>query len=248
MNRHWIFDLDDTLVECRAHFLAAERGFMHAFRNHPAGITPEAARKVLREENLRRLHAREFHPEAVLRAHKAALDRLFALSPVPPEVREAVLAAGEIPLRAQYRILPGAIDALETLARKDVRLGCLTLGDPDFQMTKLRRAGLAGYFDSVRVVRRRKTPAVFRGLARRIGGSNATMVGDSLTDDMRPALLAGCRAVWIEHAPTERRLDDREVGPDALDLFARLRSVAEVPRILERILARGRGSGTPLSR
>ena len=96
--------------------------------------------------------------------------------------------------------------------RKRFKLLLVTKGDPIVQRRRIREAGLAGYFDSIYVVRD-KTPERLREILKKEGAASeeVAMVGDSLRSDIRPALEIGATAVWIpssgwdyEHAELPR--------------------------------------------
>ena len=95
-------------------------------------------------------------------------------------------------------------------ARATHRLGLVTNGASCLQREKLEGAGLAGCFDAVVVsgdIGIGKPDAAPYARALELLGArpeDATMVGDSLANDVDGALAAGLRAVWLNRGGRER--------------------------------------------
>lgn len=97
--------------------------------------------------------------------------------------------------------LPGALEALEQLARR-VPTGIYTQsGFPEYQLKCMEDAGVLEIVPPTRVrVTPEKTTAAFRETARALGaraGPGVWMVGNSVRSDVNPALAAGARAIWV---------------------------------------------------
>ena len=91
------------------------------------------------------------------------------------------------------------------------------------------RSGLDGYFEHVVLAQdigvRKPDPHFFEIVARQAGCEPAeiTHVGDSLSEDIHPANVAGLRTVWINrHGQT----------PSAVRPSAEIRSLRELPAVL----------------
>jgi putative hydrolase of the HAD superfamily len=114
------------------------------------------------------------------------------------------------------------LDGLVGLRAAGWRLGAVTNGQPDNQVAKLRRTGLADHLDgwcvSAEVGVRKPDPAIFRLAARRCGRSiedgsiDGWMVGDSAELDVDGGRRAGLATFWVSHGrpwPADRTPPDR---------------------------------------
>jgi putative hydrolase of the HAD superfamily len=129
--------------------------------------------------------------------------------------------------RAYHEVFEDVVPALDELGRRH-RLALITNGASCLQREKLDASGLAGRFDAVVVSgdsgAGKPDPAIFRLALDRLGGeaAGAWMIGDSLERDVRGALGAGLRAVWVN-----RFGDDGDHEPQVTTL-------AELPALLAR--------------
>ena len=98
--------------------------------------------------------------------------------------------------------LPGAIDAVETIAR-DHRVGVVTNGAPAMQSAKLRGVGLADAFETVvhagYDARAKPDPEPFEHALTELETSaeRAVHVGNSLSSDVAGAHAAGVASAWL---------------------------------------------------
>ena len=98
--------------------------------------------------------------------------------------------------------LPGALDAVETVAR-DHRVGVVTNGAPAMQSAKLRGIGLADAFETVvhagYDARAKPDPEPFEHALTELGTSaeRAVHVGNSLSSDVAGAHAAGVASAWL---------------------------------------------------
>ncbi|MFB3738778.1 MAG: HAD family hydrolase [Candidatus Velamenicoccus archaeovorus] len=128
---------------------------------------------------------------------------------------------------------PGAREVVPVLAHR-YRLG-LIANQPSAVREALIRDGLDEHFE-VRLVSEdvgieKPDPEIFRRALERasVEPERATMVGDRLDHDVRPARAAGMRAVWMLRGeapddPTPEQLEEAD---------AVVRSLAELPATLE---------------
>lgn len=129
--------------------------------------------------------------------------------------------------RARYEVFPDAEATLRKLSATYV-LGLVTNGASCLQRDKLRASGLSSYFEVVVVsgdvgVAKPDASVFGRALAE-LAADRAVMVGDSVENDVRGALAAGLRAVWVNRSGRPR--------PDDLDV-PEVMSLSELPRVLE---------------
>jgi HAD superfamily hydrolase (TIGR01549 family) len=105
--------------------------------------------------------------------------------------------------QSNVEFLPGAPEALDALSA--YRVGMVTDGDPWMQSQKLASLGIDGCFE---VVVHGGHDAPYKPNAEPfhvalkeldVAPENAVHVGNSLESDVRGALAAGLRAVWVPH-------------------------------------------------
>jgi putative hydrolase of the HAD superfamily len=180
-----------------------------------------------------------------------AAQKWAAAQGVPWTERDAreVRARAEAVFERTARVDSAAAEVLAQL-RQRAGVVLLTQGDVDVQRRRVDDSGLANLVDRVVIVRR-KSAALFAGLARDLAGrvEAATSIGNSSRCDIAPALDAGLSAVWLHQAPAWA--GEQQPLPD----HPRLRTadgLAQVPSEVE--LVRGRrlnraGAGaSPLAR
>jgi putative hydrolase of the HAD superfamily len=92
----------------------------------------------------------------------------------------------------------GAEEILQYLRSNNYQLGLLTKGDKEVQRNKIRKSGLAHYFDVVEIVSDKKTDT-YVNFVKDYGliAGDCYMIGDSIKSDVNPALKAGLSAVYI---------------------------------------------------
>jgi len=149
-------------------------------------------------------------------------------------VRE-ILSLGKAMLEHPVEILPGVIDALETL-KGEYDLMVITKGDLFDQERKLLQSGLADHFAHVEIVSD-KTPDTYRRIFDRHGQgvARAAMIGNSLKSDILPALEAGSWAVHVPHDLTWA-LEHAEEPTDH-PRYRRVETVGAVPALLDGLAA-----------
>lgn len=94
--------------------------------------------------------------------------------------------------------LPGVRETLQELRNGPMRIVCFTKGELQDQENKLKRSGLAPFFDDVEITSD-KTQHEFLMLCehQHIHPSQLLMVGNSLKSDIAPALAVGASAIYI---------------------------------------------------
>lgn len=122
------------------------------------------------------------------------------------ELGEELADAFTILREEMVQPFPGSIETLRALQDRGIRMGLITNGRAEFQHAKLRRFGLARYFDFLLIEGEfgvgKPDPRVFRYGMERFGISPAQiwMIGDDLEFDIRPAQELGIDTVWVNHA------------------------------------------------
>lgn len=129
--------------------------------------------------------------------------------------------------RAGHPLIGGAGETVQEAAAR-YRLGLLTNGPPDIQRLKLVQTGLAGCFDAAVISGEagvgKPSPEAFHLVldALDVRPEEAVMVGDSWDRDVKGALAAGIRPMWI--AAARPRLDE-DLGVTAIPSIGALGAI-----------------------
>lgn len=222
-----IFDADDTLWD--------EQATLQAFEQ---AIDETVARIVGPQAGFvgRFLEAEERNIPHIgygFASYTYSLAETLATYPQYPHLREEALAA----FRRLYDrlanepppLFPDVPETLEALRRRGHRLFVLTRGIPSEQKHKLDLSGLRPLFEDVRVVQS-KDAAAFAAIcaAHGLDAPRTWMIGNSLRSDIRPALEAGLRAIWIPAATPwqhDAHAQSPPMGTLKIERFADLLSV-----------------------
>ena len=225
MFRFLFLDLDDTLLDFhKAEAIAVDK----AFRAVGVQPTPEliARYSAVNKLHWQMLERGELTREEVLVERFAYLFREQGI-PADPAACKAYY---EDYLCLGHFFMPGAEDILAYLAPR-YRLYLASNGTARVQESRLKSAGIGGYFEQVFISQHlganKPSRAFFkRGFARitDFQPEQALMVGDSLTSDIRGANGAGMAACWL-NPRHEARLPDVTVDYE-------IRALAELREFL----------------
>jgi putative hydrolase of the HAD superfamily len=106
----------------------------------------------------------------------------------------------------RVRPFDGAIETLDWLRARGVRLGLMTNGGGAAQRAKIERFQLAHHFEHIVIEGEfgcgKPDPRVFASLLQvlRLDPSEAWAVGDNLSADVFGAMDAGIYGIWVDHA------------------------------------------------
>jgi putative hydrolase of the HAD superfamily len=107
---------------------------------------------------------------------------------------------------AALDIFPGAVDALERVRARGVRLGLLTNGTGPAQRRKIERFDLARHFDHIQIEGEfgcgKPDPRVYVAALAALGArpESSWMVGDNLEWDVAAPQRLGLRGIWLDGA------------------------------------------------
>ena len=222
-----LVDFDDTLVETAPAFHQAREALFHR-------LTEEG----FSAEDCFRVHHDEVEPELL---------SLFGMGPfrLEPSFRDTYMrlcaAEGRDPdpavadecgelgrdIMGHPQVMPGALEALETLAGRVSTVIYSQASHPEYQLGRIREAGVTAVVPEDRIrITPKKTRETFLEAIRHFGTPSpdrTTMIGNSLRSDINPALEAGAEAILVE--PYEMWHYDR-VPPFSND-FQRFRTFPE---------------------
>ena len=188
-----VFDADDTLWDCQSHFEEVENMLYSIIT--PYCTDPKRELFETESSNMEDLGygCKAFTISVVETALRVCGNDLSAT-----QLKE-LLEAGKHLLHLPATPLPGVEETLQKLSENsEPRIVCFTKGELQDQENKLRRSGLAKYFDHVEITSD-KTEREFLQLCRHLGiePHEMIMVGNSLKSDIAPAIAIGAQAVHI---------------------------------------------------
>ncbi len=228
-----IFDGDGTLWECSKYYMEADERCLDVL---PADIvtagTTRASivdhKRVIQQSLMKRYgYYRDVFTDSWVETylhlcHRS--DRQINERMVTDIVRNARTVQD-----APYDVFPGTAETLIRLRQVGHRLHLLTRGEHDWQLDKVRRNGLAGYFLSIHPIQDTKGPQM-RLLA--MDAKRAMMVGDNPDDDLRPAQALGLTRVLVHNADPWVG-GGKIVDPDVQVIM----SVIELPALIAKLNA-----------
>lgn len=242
------FDLDDTLC---GYWDAAKVGLRKAFAEAgPPGIDPETMVSHWAEA------FREFAP--TLKETGWYKTYLKTGEPTRTEqMRRTLLIAGiDDPAMARalgdsyadhrndaLELFPETLAVLATLRERGYPLGLITNGPEDIQRQEVETLGIEDWFEHILIEGEqgigKPHAEVFRRAEAMSGaqGEEILFVGNSYAHDIRPALAAGWRAIWVRR-PTDVPPSGTKPEERPADLPAPTAEVSDLREVLELLPAR----------
>lgn len=193
-NNILVFDADDTLWDCQGHFEQVMQQLYTLLE--PWVSRKEAARELFATESK--------NMEQLGYGTKA-----FTLSMLETAMRVShyEMSANQLYdlqqlcytlLHLPATPLPEVEDTLEELKQRGYRMVLFTKGELQDQENKLKRSGLAPFFEYVEITSDKKEKE-FRSLCKKLSilPDEMIMIGNSLKSDIAPALAIGAKAIYI---------------------------------------------------
>ena len=203
-----IFDMDDTILADDAASDTCWEQVLGEFSAHIPGVATldliaalgEVRRWYWSDPDRNKWGDRNLR-EARGQILSLALDRLGIRHEVP--TGEMVNIYME--LRATtVQFNPGALETLASLRARGLKLGLISNGDAHGQRSKVTKAGLEPYFESILLAGEfgvaKPDPRVFRHTLEQlqVAPHQAWMVGDNLYADVGGAQAVGIYGVWVD--------------------------------------------------
>ena len=225
-----IFDLDDLLIMNVHWYWAGWQMFKDVmvrsgFRKHEAELVDRL--NFMDAEGVK-IHG--FKKERFGEAMGETYDyycRLEGMDP-DPETREGIADIGLSVYRHKPILFPRAKEVLAHLRDSGYDLYCVTKGDEDVQMDKIRQSGIEPFFKEIFYVPLSKKEALEKLLSRNghVSKSNIHFIGNSMKDDMCPAIECGVNAILIYEYTWH--FDEAEF--EGMDKVVKLDTLAELVR------------------
>jgi putative hydrolase of the HAD superfamily len=130
-----------------------------------------------------------------------------------------------------FTLIPGVVELLRALRERGVKLGIVTNGLSETHREKIAVLRLSEFFDAIfladEVGMVKPDPLLFAHACRTLGGApiHSAMVGDRYDRDIRGALEAGLKTIWLN-------VRGEKLPPGATPPDATCGSIAEAGRIL----------------
>ncbi|HRF58283.1 MAG TPA: HAD family hydrolase [Fimbriimonadaceae bacterium] len=242
------FDLDDTLC---GYWEAAKVGLRKAFEEAgPSGIDAETMVRHWATA------FREFAPtlketgwyKTYLKTGEPTRTEQMRRTLLVAGIDDAAMARGLGDAYAEHRndaleLFPEALEVLEALRDRGYPLGLITNGPGDIQRQELETLGIEDRFSIILIEGEqglgKPNPEVFLRAEERSGakGAEILFVGNSYAHDIRPALAAGWRAIWVRR-PTDVPPSGSHPEERPADLPAPTAEVSDLREVLELLPAR----------
>jgi len=213
-----LFDLDDTLVHFEDYW---EPSLMEALRQHDAtkDLDAQALYGALEKQNA--IYEVKYHKQEITLRDFRNFRLIRALSEFGREIDEDVADHfNQLHQTISFSFIkpdPKTIDLLARWSRR-YRLGIVTNGTTNWQMIKLKAAGLLSFFPPELIIISEKAgfekpaPEIYLQAlsASQTAAEHALFVGDSWANDVVGPGRLGIRAVWLnkkgEQAPPQSNL------------------------------------------
>jgi len=228
-----IFDLDDCLVMTVHWYFAG----WHMFKDVMVKLGFERYEEELIDKLNEfdaagvKLHGfkKERFGEAMVETYEHYC-QLEGIEP-DPETKEGLMDIGMSVYKHRPILYPGVKEILAYLEGKGHDLYCVTKGDQDVQLEKIHECGLTGWFKAIHYVPLNKKEAIASILDENpeVPRNSIYFVGNSMKDDMRPAVELGIQAIFIYEYTWH--FDEAEF--EGMDRVIKLDSIIEIKDVIE---------------
>jgi len=156
------------------------------------------------------------------------------------KIKSAIAMAGIKYFIENYQIFDGVEETLRKIKEKNEwKTIIVTRGEVSVQQYKIDITGLGKHFDYTEIVAL-KNKQTYLDLIRRynLEPSKTVMVGDSLRNDIIPALEAGIHGIQVnddEASDWEKSLGDISVSPELANQFYKIKDFTEITDYLDKI-------------
>ncbi len=207
-----LFDMDDTILEFTAVGEACWEKLCSYYAPRFGNISPEELLIAIRKSN----HRFWNDPETakMYRVDLPRARRMIIRSVVEAINSQAFQLGDELAdaftkqREEMLRPFPGAIETLEELSRRGIRMAMVTNGSAIFQRSKIVRFQLERFFEAIFIESEfgigKPEKQVFLSALERLGAApeQTWMIGDGLIIDILPAQELGMQTVWVDHQKT----------------------------------------------
>ena len=157
---------------------------------------------------------------------------LTGLNIVNPELADKIADEFTLLREKDEAVAPEDIAVLKHLGERGLRLALITNGGADVQRAKIKKFGLAPYFDNILIEGEfgcgKPDERVFKHTLDKlkVKPSNTWMIGDDLARDIAPCRALGIYSLWVNgKGDDSHHLEG--VRPDKI-----IKSISEIPDLL----------------
>lgn len=237
----FIFDLDDTLMWNEyTYSLAFEKFYSFLMRAWKRRI-PYIGSVARLAEDLNALMVKEINPatgkeygfsmdrfpSSLVRCYKALCETGYGV--YDEKIAHCIYGIGMTAFDSKnykkHGFAPWARYALNFLRKQNDVLILVTKGDPRVQQRKIDALCLERWFSEIHIVEN-KPPELFAEFRNRFSGTAVLSVGNSFSSDIKPALQAGVKGIFIPYYTWKAESIDRE-GYDQSSLIV-LQSIKQI--------------------
>lgn len=241
MSQQILFDLDDTLIYCNRYFFRAIDRFaeqlatwfdeasisLEEIKNKQASIDAD----MISQTGFKSEH----FPHSFLETYRYYCE-LLGRSQCPQE-KDWLWQVGIEVYEHETEPYPHMEETLEQLQHQGHELHLYTGGEPKIQLRKVEDMGLAKYFDDRIYIRQMKNIAALDELLDKqaFERQRTWMIGNSIRNDIVPALHAGIHAIHVER-PDEWCYNIIDVNVQPKGQFLAVKSLHQIPPALARTI------------
>jgi putative hydrolase of the HAD superfamily len=159
------------------------------------------------------------------------------------KVKGAIFMSGVKYFKQKYDVYPGVVETLKDLRENygtSLTTIIVTRGDESIQQYKIDNTGLGQYFDHVEICSAKNKQTYLDIIEKyKLDPKRTVMVGDSLRNDIVPAMEAGLHTIRVaaeDATDWEKSSGIIETGPDFHGHFRTVKAFWEVNNYLDKIL------------
>jgi len=241
MPQQILFDLDDTLIYCNRYFFRAIDRFAHQLVNwfNSPVVTLDAVKSKQGEFDSELIgqsgFKSEHFPQSFLETYNYYSELLGRA--VSASERDWLWKTGIDVYAHKTEPYPHMEDTLQQLKRQGHELHLYTGGEQRIQLRKIEDMDLMRYFDDRIYIRQKKNISALDELltAQAFERSRTWMIGNSIRNDIVPALHAGIHAIHIE-VPEEWEYNIIQVDVEPKGQYFSVQSLLEIPSTFARAI------------
>jgi putative hydrolase of the HAD superfamily len=232
-----IFDLDDTLIKTQYKYDLAGARYSTYIKNLFGDIkTDDDIKKDMRETQYRMIRKigliRTCYPMSAVELYFhycAVYQRQVQFSEV-----EQIITIVNTVFDGADELSDECVGMFLKLKEQGYQLYVLTSGDNLIQTYKVFKCGLYNFIDiNHTIIVPQKDNTVYQNYFKDFGYDNCVMIGNSLKNDIKPAVSVGMHAIHIPSTTWE--FDNAEM--DADESYYVVNSINDVPAVINKIFA-----------
>ncbi|URN93907.1 MAG: HAD family hydrolase [Candidatus Pristimantibacillus lignocellulolyticus] len=239
MSQQILFDLDDTLIYCNRYFFRAIDKFAEqvvSWFNHPMVTIDEVKTKQTQLDTLLIAESgfkSEHFPQSFIETYYHYC-QLIGRASSPIEI-DTLQKLGRAVYGHETEAYPHMEDTLKQLTEQGHQLHLYTGGEQKIQLRKIQDMSLDRYFDDRIYIRQLKNIAALDELltANSFERERTWMIGNSIRNDIVPALSAGIHAIHVV-VPDEWCYNIIDVNVEPKGQFLSVQSLQQIPPFISR--------------